>query len=73
MAELIVSIADECEAEIDELERCFACEDLVRCRDCRFREDPQSIISEWLPCQFGQTSDDWFCASGRAKKRATPQ
>ena len=40
---------------------------LVQCKDCQCRDDPKSIISEWLPCQFGKTPDDWFCASGRPK------
>mgnify|MGYP007013886473 CR=1 FL=1 len=38
---------------------------LIQCKDCKFRKDPKSIISEWLPCQFGRTPDNWFCASGR--------
>ena len=40
---------------------------LVRCKNCRFREDPYSVTSEWLPCQFRKTADEWFCASGREK------
>ena len=39
--------------------------EIVRCKDCRFRDDPNSVISEWLPCHFGETPDNWYCASGR--------
>jgi len=39
--------------------------ELIRCKDCRFRDDPQSVISEWLPCQFTKTPDNWYCACGR--------
>ena len=38
--------------------------EVVRCKNCRYREDPSAVISEWLPCQFGNTPDNWFCASG---------
>ena len=41
--------------------------EIVRCKDCRFREDPDSIISHWLPCQLVKTADDWFCADGKRK------
>lgn len=40
---------------------------LVQCKDCQCRDDPQAIISEWLPCQFMKTPNNWFCASGRKK------
>ena len=39
-------------------------QEVIRCKDCRFRDDPNSVISEWLPCQFARTPDDWFCACG---------
>lgn len=38
---------------------------IVRCKDCRFRDDPNSVISEWLPCHFVDTPNNWYCASGR--------
>ena len=40
---------------------------LVRCKDCRFRDDPGAVISLCLPCQFGETTDDFFCACGVLK------
>ena len=39
--------------------------EIVRCKDCRFRDDPNSVISEWLPCHFVDTPNNWYCASGR--------
>lgn len=43
-------------------------EAVVRCKDCRFRDDPQSVISMWLPCQFAETPNEWYCASGKKLK-----
>ena len=43
---------------------------LVLCKECECREDPKAIISEWLPCQFGNTPDEWFCASGRKRGKS---
>ena len=44
--------------------------EVIRCKDCRFRDDPNSVISEWLPCQFARTPDDWFCACGRTVRKS---
>lgn len=40
---------------------------LILCKDCACHEDPQAIISEFLPCQFCNTPENWFCASGRKR------
>ena len=63
--ELIVSIADECTAEIDELIRCFACEDLVRCRDC------VNYDTEFKSCPYCSAPDpDWYCPLGRKRNES---
>ena len=66
MAEYIVGVADDSVQDIDRLHREYAVNGrIVRCKDCRFRDDPNSVISEWLPCHFVDTPNDWYCASGR--------
>ena len=36
------------------------CEELVRCKDCKYNDDGECIIkSGWFPVK-----PDWFCADG---------
>ena len=41
---------------------------IIQCKDCACRDDPYSFVTEYLPCKFFQTPDNWFCASGRKKR-----
>ena len=43
--------------------------ELVRCKDCRFRDDAvaRASVTQWMPCEECRPHDEWFCAFGKRK------
>ena len=43
--------------------------ELVRCKDCRFHNNPEERASEtcWMPCDEYKTDGNWFCGWGKRK------
>ena len=43
--------------------------ELVRCKDCRFRDDEvaRASVTQWMPCEECRPYDEWFCAFGARK------
>lgn len=41
-------------------------QELVRCKDCKFRHNTQGV-TKWLPCMEMTTANDWFCADGERR------
>ncbi len=43
--------------------------ELVRCKDCRFNDNPEERASEtnWMPCDEYKTDGNWFCGWGKRK------
>ena len=42
---------------------------LIRCKDCRFRDDAvaRASVTQWMPCEECRPYDEWFCAFGERK------
>ena len=63
MAEFIVSVVKQ--EDIDEIERTYACQELVRCKDCEYSYT-EGFVNERLLCEkhpeLGVISEIWFCA-----------
>lgn len=49
-----------------ELGRKYAQPEIIKCKDCKWRED-QSGSTAWLPCIALVVPDDFYC--GRAERR----
>ena len=59
--------------DIDQLEREFPCERLIRCRDCRFGKKGKTNLSDYIECHYHFTTTheshygDFFCANAEPK------
>ena len=43
--------------------------EIVRCKDCRFRDDAvaRASVTQWMPCEECRPYDEWYCAYGERK------
>lgn len=41
--------------------------EVVRCRDCKWRENNGATSTKWLPCMEVKTANNWFCADGKRR------
>ena len=76
MAEFIISVADSEKDAIDNIIRCYATEELVRCKDCKYRSfycteatDGTTLYECHHPCANSVARPgNWFCAEGKRKE-----
>ena len=68
MKEFIVPIADEGNASF--VSNDLKLQELVRCKDCIFNDNPEERASEtyWMPCDEYKTDGNWFCGWGKRKE-----
>ena len=65
MKEMIARVGDTLK-QSDIVSVCFTGEELVRCKDCKYRA-PTIINGTWLSVTCGDVDHrpDWFCADGK--------
>ena len=44
---------------------------IIRCKDCKYRTE--LFDTRWHPCTDVPTNDEWFCADGEKKERASDE
>lgn len=74
--EYIVQVSDELDHKaFERFENSWSPEELVRCKDCKFRQSRVSRIIDGKECNLcemvkGYKPADWYCGDGKRKERA---
>lgn len=67
MAEYIVSV--EKQEDADEIERTYACEKLIRCKDCKKKDEIECPLHRVLEdgTVYSTVKSDFYCGYGEPK------
>ena len=66
MKEYIVPVGDK--ENMNMIENELHLQQLVRCKDCKYWHETIYNTPKWILCMSVQTSGNWFCADGEARK-----
>ena len=54
--------------DIKDFESMYACDQLVRCKDCIYRKNNGATSPRWVPCMDNRYNDEFFCAYGESEE-----